>query len=408
MKLRKVLSLCMGAALLASCTACGSKQAAAPAENTKAAETSAAKESESKETTAAAGSAEETAAAEKQENAEIPTLNVGWGKSLHTGNMELPFLAPELFENNSVFLRPLSDTQLELVKDGEVMAYLNVMITKGASENATLMSQGHMDIAYCSSTAMMTCYDSGTDVSILCPIQSGGVAIVAKADAPYNTFDELVEYAKSAEQPIMAGYHSAVSSPRIVLEYSLSEAGVNVTEDTADYDADVLMMDLKGTSNLIPSLASGQVELWAGPIPNPQNAEAQGIGKIIATLDELPGGKWVDFPCCTLNVVNSVKEEHPEVLRALMQATKDIMDFAQQNREKTAEIMSDYIGLDVKILNQNDTTYSIVPNEHFISGMELYFNAMTEMGKFSGRLADTTFEEVQEKVFDFSFAESVE
>ena len=171
----------MGAALLASCTACGSKQAAAPAENTKAAETSAAKESESKETTAAAGSAEETAAAEKQENAEIPTLNVGWGKSLHTGNMEL--------------LRPLSDTQLELVKDGEVMAYLNVMITKGASENATLMSQGHMDIAYCSSTAMMTCYDSGTDVSILCPIQSGGVAIVAKADAPYNSFDELVEYA---------------------------------------------------------------------------------------------------------------------------------------------------------------------------------------------------------------------
>lgn len=84
------------------------------------------------------------------------------------------------------------------------------------------------------------------------------------------------------------------------------------------------------------------------------------------------------------------------------------MDFAQQNREKTAEIMSDYIGLDVEILNQNDTTYSIVPNEHFISGMELYFNAMTEMGKFSGRLADTTFEEVQEKVFDFSFAESVE
>ena len=76
--------------------------------------------------------------------------------------------------------------------------------------------------------------------------------------------------------------------------------------------------------------------------------------------------------------------------------------------EKTAEIMSDYIGLDVEILNQNDTTYSIVPNEHFISGMELYFNAMTEMGKFSGRLADTTFEEVQEKVFDFSFAESVE
>lgn len=406
MKLRKVLSLCMGAALIASCTACGSTEASVPEETTPAAETTAAKTPEVKETSTAATEAEKETA--QAENEDIPTFNVGWSNELHTGNMELAFLRPEAFEKNSAYLRPISDTQLELVKDGKVLAYINKLLTKGAAECATLMSQGHMDIAYCSCTAMMTTYDGGTDVNVLCPIQSGGVAIVAKADAPYNNFEELVEYAKSAKMPLMAGYHSAVSSPRIVLEYSLKEAGVNVTEDSADYDADVLMMDLKGLSNLIPSLSSGQVELWAGPIPNPQNAEAQGIGKIIATLDELPGGKWVDFPCCTLNVMTKVKDEHPEAVQALVEATKDIMGYAQENREDTAAAMSEYVGLDVEILSKNDTTYSIVPTEHFTNGMELYFNTMTEMGKFSGRLADTTFEEVQEKVFDFSFAESVE
>lgn len=343
---------------------------------------------------------------ETTEQKEIPTFNVGWSNELHTGNMELAFLRPEAFENNPVHLKPVSDTQLELIKDGETIAYINKILTKGAAECATLLSQGHMDIAYCSSTAMLTAYDTGTDVNILCPVQSGGVAVVATANAPYNTFDELVEYAKNSDTPIVGGYHSAISSPRIVLEYALEEAGLTVTEDSADFTADVLLIDLKGLSNLVPALSSGQVELWAGPIPNPQNAEAQGVGKIIATLDELPGGKWVDFPCCTLNVMESVKNEHPEAVQALVDATKDIMDYAQTNRDDTAAAMSEYVGLDEEILKKNDTTYDIAPNEHFKNGMEVYFEAMTGMGKFTDRLAGKTFEEVENTVFDFSFAEN--
>jgi NitT/TauT family transport system substrate-binding protein len=264
-----------------------------------------------------------------------------------------------------------------------------------------------MDIAYCSSTAMLTAYDSGVDVNILCPIQSGGVSIVAAADAPYNTFEELVEYAKENEMPIMGGYHSAISSPRIVLEYALREAGLTVTEDAADYSADVLLMDLKGISNLIPSLSSGQVELWAGPVPNPQNAEAQGIGKIIATLDQLPEGKWVDFPCCTMNIVNSVKEKYPEVVQAMVQVTSNTSDFAQSNREETAELMTEFIGLDTEVLMENDTTYQTAITEHFTNGMATYYDAMSEIGKFSGRLKDKTIDEVMESVFDFTFAEKV-
>lgn len=343
---------------------------------------------------------------ETTEQKEIPTFNVGWSNELHTGNMELAFLRPEAFENNPVHLKPVSDTQLELIKDGETIAYINKILTKGAAECATLLSQGHMDIAYCSSTAMLTAYDTGTDVNILCPVQSGGVAVVAAANAPYNTFEELVEYAKNSDTPIVGGYHSAISSPRIVLEYALEEAGLTVTEDSADFTADVLLIDLKGLSNLVPALSSGQVELWAGPIPNPQNAEAQGVGKIIATLDELPGGKWVDFPCCTLNVMESVKNEHPEAVQALVDATKDIMDYAQTNRDDTAAAMSEYVGLDEEILKKNDTTYDITPNEHFKNGMKVYFEAMTGMGKFTDRLAGKTFEEVENTVFDFSFAEN--
>lgn len=343
----------------------------------------------------------------KIEAKEIPTLNVGWSNELHTGNMHLNFLKPEQFANNPVHLKPLSDTQLELVKDGETIAYVNYMYSKGAAESSTLMSQGHMDIAFCSSTAMLTTYDQGTDVSILCPIQSGGVAIVAAKDAAYSTFDELVEYAKNSDKPIMAGYHSAVSSPRIVLEYALKDAGLTVSEDAADYSADVILMDLKGISNLIPSLSSGQVELWAGPVPNPQNAEAQNIGKIIATLDQLPESKWVDFPCCTMNVRNQIKEQYPEIIQAMVQVESDVSKFAQENREEAAELMTEFIGLDKEVLMKNDTTYNTEITDHFTDGMGTYYEAMSQMGKFTGRLKDKTIDEVLDAVFDFSFTENV-
>lgn len=342
-----------------------------------------------------------------QKDKEIPTINVGWSNELHTGNMHLNFLNPELFENNPVHLKPINDSQFELIKDGEIIAHVNYVYSKSGAEGATLLNQGHADIIYGSSTAMLSAIDTGAEISILCPIQSGGVSVVAAESAHYNTFEELVEYAKESEQPIIGGYHSAVSSPRIVLEYALKEAGVTVSENASDYSADVILIDLKGISNLIPSLSSGQVELWAGPVPNPQNAEAQGIGKIIATLDELPGGKWVDFPCCTMNAREEAIEQYPEIMQAMAQITTDVANFAQNNREETAELMTEFIGLDKEVLMKNDTTYSTEITEYFTNGMITYKDAMSDMGKFTGRLKDMSSDKFIDEIFNFSFIEKV-
>ena len=333
----------------------------------------------------------------------VPEFDIAWGHELHTGNMELAFLRPDAFKNNACFLRPVTDSRLELVKEGKVIAYFNRVVSKSAAESSALMVQGHIQFACCSSTAMMTTYDSGVDVTILCPVQSGGVAFVASAQAPYNTFEELVKYAKEQKMPIMAGYHSAVSSPRIVLEYVLRDAGLKVTENPADYDADVLIMDLKGLKNLLPAMSSGQVELWPGPIPMPDNAVAQGIGKIIARLDDLPGGKWIDFPCCTMNAMKSAVDEYPEVVAALVQVTTDLMAYAQNNREDTANALAGFVGVDAEILKKNDTTYTTLPDKHFTDGMDIYLHTMTDMKKLNKRLAGKSFDDVKDTLFDFRF-----
>lgn len=333
---------------------------------------------------------------------DIPTLTVSWGNEMHTGILNLPFAAPELFQDKAIRVNPLSEGQGELVKDGEVIAILNRVITKGGAECATMMGQNHLDVAFTSSTAMLTAYDVGTNLNIHAPIQCDGVAIAAVADAPYNTFEELVAYAKTSERPVKAGYHSAVSSPRIVLEVALREAGLDVTEDPSKFDADVLLVDLKGVQNLVPSLTSKQVDLWAGPAPNPQIAEETGAGKIIATLNDLPGGKWVNFPCCVLAAREEIYEKYPEVIDSLSAVTNDAALYANEHKQETAKIISPIIGVEEEVLMMSNIVYTTVPDVRFQNGIGIYFDSMTGMGKFSGRLSQKSFEEVKADVFDFT------
>ncbi len=383
--MKKILAALMTVAVIGTMTGCG----AAPA-NTPAAEPSATEP-----------------VSQPAASADVPTLTISWGNEMHTGIMNLPFAAPELFKDKAARVNPLSESHGEIIKDGKVVAIVNRVITKGGAECATLMGQKHLDVAFTSSTAMLTAYDTGTEVNIHAPVQCDGVAIAAVADAPYNTFEELVAFAKKSDMPIKAGYHSAVSSPRIVLESALKEAGLDVTEDPSKFDADVLMIDLKGIQNLLPSLTSKQVDLWAGPAPNPQIAEETGAGKIIATLNDLPGGKWVNFPCCVLAAREEIYTKHPEVIDALASITTDAANYANDHKEEASKIISPIIGVEEKVLMMSNIVYTTKPDERFQNGIGIYFAAMTDMGKFKGRLSTTTFDDAKKEVFQFDSIDKV-
>jgi len=99
---------------------------------------------------------QDTSVEESKQDKEVPTIVISWGKSLHTGMMQLNFIKPEIFENNPVHLRPIGDKQLELVKDGEVLAIFDYVVNDGGSHAATMMTQGTLDISYNSSTAIIS------------------------------------------------------------------------------------------------------------------------------------------------------------------------------------------------------------------------------------------------------------
>ncbi len=341
---------------------------------------------------------------------EIPTLSFAYGTDTHTCLPNVAMKDPQAFADKSMRINPVSDTQFELLKDGRIIARFNVLVSKSGAESATMMAQNQLDTVLCSNTAMLAAYDVGTSVKILSPLQGGGIALVMAPTIDFYGFDAFKKYILASKTPVKIGYHSATSGPRILIESVLRDAGLKLTENPADTTANVLMVDLKGPQYLLGSIRSGAVDAWVGPSAIPENAVAQGLGKIVMTLKDFPPqGKWTTFPCCVMSATGKVVQKHPEVIEALVSVVADCIDYANTKPDKFAEINAPIIGVskDIVMASNRNIVYSNAPSREWSNGIGMYFNAIKSMGKFSRRLKDADYAVVTKDVFDLSFLEKV-
>lgn len=342
----------------------------------------------------------------KEENAKVPELSISWGNELHTGALNVLTKKTEEFKKQGVYLNVLSKDKFELIENNKKLAVLNFIPTKGGSETANMMSQNHLDYGVCSSTAVLSAVDNGASLKIISPFQSNGIALVSPPDKKFNSWEEIKKYIKDSKTPIKIGYHSPVSAPRIVMESVLRTEGLKVTEDPNDTTANVILVDLKGINNLLPSLSSKQVDAWVGPSHHPEAAQDTGVGNIALTLKNFPPtGSWDDFPCCSVAARQEVIDKYPEVTKALIKLIGNDAKFCNENKEEVAKVLSDIIGVSENAIKMCEIKYFIKPSDNWYNGIKVYVKALNEMGKFNGELKGKSFEEVKEKSFEFKFIE---
>lgn len=340
---------------------------------------------------------------------DVPELKVGYIFTTHHTPMMVAATKGDEFKATGVYLRPLIPKEkYELVADGKKMAIIDLVVIKSGAETSTLFAQKHIDLAMASVTAIMAGIDKGTPVKILGPLQTEGMALVMPKDSPINGWSDLLSFIKESKQPVKIGYHSPTSAPKIVLEGAFKEAGLKVTGDPNDLSANVLLVDLKETSNMIPALNSKQVEGIVGPSPFPEVAVTRGVGKIVMDLRNLPpAGYWHNFPCCVTAARDDIIAKHPEIAQKLIQMIAQTNEWCNKNREEAGVITAQWIGVPIEVGKASSLVFLPNFNDGWMRGAGIYMDMLNKMGKFSGKLKDQKLEDVKPILFDLRFVNQV-
>ncbi|WP_231702145.1 ABC transporter substrate-binding protein [Desulfoplanes formicivorans] len=311
----------------------------------------------------------------------------------------------EAFKNFGVYLKPVVEKMKYALMDGDTqLATLNIIVAKSGSETTTLFAMNRMDMALASGTAIMSGIDKGSNIKMVCPLHVDGMGLVFPQGSSVNGWDDVLAYIKASKRPVKIGYHSPTSAPRIVIEGALNKVGLKVTQDATDFDADVLLVDLKSTSNLIPALVGHQVDAWVGPAPHPEVAELKNVGHIALDLRDLPpAGEWHNFPCCVMAARQSVIDDHPEVVEKMLELMTKCGEWSNTHTAEQSEIVSKWIGVPAKAIENSTIIYTTEPSDNWMHGEAVYLDILNSMDKFKGRLKGKTLDEVKPLLYDFRF-----
>ena len=335
-----------------------------------------------------------------------PRLYLGYIFTTHHTPLLVAVDRKEEFKSCGAYLKPMVDRQkYELMdKSGKSLAVINFIVSKSGSETATLFAQGRMDLGLASSTAFISGIDKGTRMKILCPLHVDGMGLVFPQGSTLSGWDDVYKYIKQSKNPVKLGYHSPTSAPRIVYEGALHKAGLKITEDANDSSADVLLVDLKSTSNLIPALVSKQVDCWVGPAPHPSVAEFKGVGHTALDSRDLPPkGEWTDFPCCVMGASEDLIKKHPEVVQAMTNLMTAACEWSNKNRDKAAEITSKWIGVPTAAIVKSTIVYTTNPSPNWMRGEATFVSILNDMKKLKGRFKGKKLADIESDIYDFSF-----
>ncbi len=337
--------------------------------------------------------------------AEVPSLKVSYIFTNHQTPIMVAAAKGEEFKDGGVYLKEKIDRQkYELISDGKTAANIELITCKSGSETMTMMAQGHVDIGVASSAANIAGMDKGMKLHMLCPIHTEGIGLVVGIDSEVDNWEDFKKFVAEKDKPVKVGYHSPTSAPIILFEAAIKKAGISHTYNPEDLDADILLVDLKGTSNLLPAMISNQVDAWVGPSPYPELSVTENAGKIALDMKHMPPeGEWYEFPCCVVSATDKTISEHPEVVESFIKLISCASDYSNENKAEAASITAQWTGVSEEAAKMSSIKYTTDPSEAWVSNLGLVYNTLKNSNRLDGNFVDKEYEEVQDVLFDFSF-----
>ncbi|HHP50786.1 MAG TPA: ABC transporter substrate-binding protein [Moorella mulderi] len=339
------------------------------------------------------------------EKAQVPELRIRFSKGTCHTPMQVALQKGEAFKDWGVYFKPVvPNERYELIKGEKKVADLVIVPDTGVEGAINLMAQGQLDVALTAIIAYMTGIDRGVPMKIISPLNCCGFALALQEDSQINNWQEFLDLVRRSSEPVKIGA-CRNWTPTLAFDIIFKQNGLKTTWDPNDRGANILWVDLKSGTNFIPALASKQVLGFVSSQPEPQKAEADGVGKVVAQIqDVVPREEWPSFPCCVIGATDMAIRDKKEALTAFLELWHKTTQWCKQNPEEYNAIVAQWTGLPLEIARKADETviYQDKPDAAWLKGAGNYLDALNREGVLTGKLKGKKLDEVKGELFDFS------
>lgn len=328
---------------------------------------------------------------------DLPILKVGHvGHDHHIALFIACDLGPELKkESGGVWLETLKPHQVYRLHNANgPAAQVMLLKVRGGAGMPSSLAAGEIDVGLGGLAPSVAAIDKGAKIKIVAPLNTDGDMLMVSPKFPASNWEEFVAAVKASERPVKIGYKAPNAVAYLIFQHALDEVDLRhgskpVAEDgTLNH---ILLINLKGGKNMVPSLASGAVDGFVMNQPMVAIAEERKLGKVLADLRDLPPTPiWENHPCCAVLATNqSVKNKKPAVI-ALLQAILAGGRLARNGGEEIIAITSNWTKNPESIERRSIPTVTYVTHftKDWNQGVITWLNVMKESGHFDGLLKD--------------------
>ncbi|MHC1626182.1 MAG: ABC transporter substrate-binding protein [Methanoculleaceae archaeon] len=252
----------------------------------------------------------------------------------------------------------------------------------GAPEMQAMLA-GELDAAYVGAAPVISALDKGLRAKIVASVNINGSNIVVSPDIDYRSPEDL--------KGKTIGTFPPGTIQDTLLRRWLKENGI-------DPDTDVTILSM-GPGDAMSAMAAGKLDAAFLPQPGPTIIEHQGAG--VVTVNS--GDMSPNHACCVLVVSDDLIQNHPEIVRALIDVHMRATDYVCENIDEAAEIYSSWTGNDPDIIRDSMYRWDgrwVKDPEIIVPSVMEYVGTQYSLGYIGTRLT-------RDDIFDLNFYRQV-
>lgn len=339
---------------------------------------------------------------------DVPTLKVGHVGHDHQVALYVAADAGRSLESRyGVYFKELKPQEVyELYDNGKLVANVQLIRVGGGAKMPAAIEQGHIEVGLGGLGPVIKFIDKGAPIKVLAPLNNDGDALVLRNDFVASTWADFVKEVKASKKPVKIGYKDPMANAYMIFIRALSEEGIRYGQEPVDKDGrpvQVIMMNLQGEENALPSLEGGIVDGVVVNEPSPSVIVHKKAGKRLANLSALPPeGRWKGHPCCVVVASEAALKEKRQAVKSLLKAIAAGGDLMAADMEKgfSAESRWTKTAPEVGRKSLMNVTYVVRPDEKWVKGVDTWIGMMITSNQFQKNLKDKSPAEIRAAMFD--------